>query len=101
MIRMSAIQTDTKNIEERIPWKRRCAKNVEKFLQMYIDLIYHRENVHKTEECSCELCGKVFINKFKLAAHLSHVNHSGKTTCSICGVQVLNIKRHMKNAHRG
>lgn len=64
-------------------------------------LFYHRENVHRAEECSCELCGKVFSNKYKLVTHLRKVNHTGKTPCPMCGVQVLNMKRHMKNAHKG
>ena len=80
--------------------KEQVCKECGKSFETAHKLVYHRENVHKAEECSCELCGKVFFNKYKLAAHLRKVNHSGKTPCPMCGVLVLNMKRHMKNAHR-
>eukprot|EP00088_Acartia_fossae_P000704 TRINITY_DN10282_c0_g2_i5.p1 TRINITY_DN10282_c0_g2~~TRINITY_DN10282_c0_g2_i5.p1 ORF type:complete len:203 (+),score=20.00 TRINITY_DN10282_c0_g2_i5:91-609(+) len=61
-------------------------------------LVRHTQLMHEGTPQDCPQCGKTLRNNFALADHI-RLSHNRGGVCNVCGIQVTDLKRHMKNNH--
>ena len=70
-----------------------CGKEVNK-----ANLVYHMRKKHEVVECSCETCGKKFMDTMSLRDHLRDCQKEPEQ-CNLCGAMVSRMKDHIRNVH--